>query len=466
MNGAVELNQAGYSTRGYARPLWTAAPQSYGSLWRGDVWLAALGWNLVGYAVLGKGWAYVGLPPIFIGEVLLLLGAIVLFTTPQWQRVLTLSPVWGLLALNVWGAVRTIPYASAYGIDALRDAMIWGYSAFAMIVAALILADPSRLVILLNRFRSFAYAFVIAIPIVWLVTKLLDVPSWPWADVPIAKIKGGDALVHLAGVLAFWAAGLAGRVRLRWILLLCPTLVLVGVSNRAGLLTFLLVLTLCLAFRPRNAPSWRLIATLLAALLIAGVTNFRLELYARDRAVSVDQIVTNVISTVSNSSAGDLDGTKAWRLNWWGDIVDYTVNGKYFWMGKGFGINLADDDGYQGSEWEGRLRSPHNGHMTMLARAGVPGVALWVLVQLSWAIGMLHRHYQARAAADARWAAVFLFLFCYWVAFMANTSFDVFIEGPMGGIWLWTLYGVGLAAMWLYKVDPALLEGHESPARS
>jgi hypothetical protein len=30
---------------------------------------------------------------------------------------------------------------------------------------------------------------------------------------------------------------------------------------------------------------------------------------------------------------------------------------------------------------------------------------------------------------------------------MVNTSFDVFIEGPMGGIWYWTLYGVGLAAL-------------------
>ena len=26
---------------------------------------------------------------------------------------------------------------------------------------------------------------------------------------------------------------------------------------------------------------------------------------------------------------------------------DYTVFGDYFWTGKGFGINLADDDGFQ-----------------------------------------------------------------------------------------------------------------------
>ena len=45
------------------------------------------------------------------------------------------------------------------------------------------------------------------------------------------------------------------------------------------------------------------------------------------------------------------------------------------------------------------------------------------------------------------------------IAFMINAAFDVFLEGPMGGIWFWTIYGVGLAAMWLYKHDPAVLDG-------
>ena len=35
-------------------------------------------------------------------------------------------------------------------------------------------------------------------------------------------------------------------------------------------------------------------------------------------------------------------------------IIDYTVFGDYFWTGKGFGISLADDDGFQGTAWQGR----------------------------------------------------------------------------------------------------------------
>jgi hypothetical protein len=51
-----------------------------------------------------------------------------------------------------------------------------------------------------------------------------------------------------------------------------------------------------------------------------------------------------------------------------------------------------------------------------------------------------------------------LFLLAYWLAFMANASFDVFIEGPMGGIWFWTIFGTGLAALWIQKHFPEALD--------
>ena len=40
---------------------------------------------------------------------------------------------------------------------------------------------------------------------------------------------------------------------------------------------------------------------------------------------------------------------------------------------------------------------------------------------------------------------MFLFLGAYWLAFLINGSFDVYLEGPMGGIWFWTVYGIGVA---------------------
>ena len=53
-----------------------------------------------------------------------------------------------------------------------------------------------------------------------------------------------------------------------------------------------------------------------------------------------------------------------------------------------------------------------------------------------------------------RWASLFLFLGCFWAAFLINASFDVFLEGPMGGIWFWNVYGIGIASLWMYKRQP------------
>ena len=136
-------------------------------------------------------------------------------------------------------------------------------------------------------------------------------------------------------------------------------------------------------------------------------------------------------------------------MQWWTDIVNYTVHGRYFWGGKGYGINLADDDGYQVGD--GTLRSPHNVHMTILARSGVVGIALWAAVQLTLGFAIGWAHLRARRRGDGQWASLFLFLGCYWAAFLINASFDVFLEGPMGGIWFWTVFGTGIACLWMYK---------------
>src|SRR3954466_14342569 len=112
----------------------------------------------------------------------------------------------------------------------------------------------------------------------------------------------------------------------------------------------------------------------------------------KGREVSFSQILNNV-KTMFGADSGErgMESNKDWRLNWWSDVYDYTVRGKYFWTGKGFGINLADDDGYQLFQ-DGSLRSPHSAHVTFLARAGVPGLICWLLACGAWAWAMLRSY--------------------------------------------------------------------------
>ena len=120
--------------------------------------------------------------------------------------------------------------------------------------------------------------------------------------------------------------------------------------------------------------------------------------------------------------------------------------------GKGFGVNLAVSDGFRsGRGQDDGLRSPHNGHMTVLARGGVPALAAVdrappgvvccrrlgagsAPVGPPSTLGGVSPGSLASGSPRCR----------------VNASFDVFIEGPMGGIWLWTVIGVGIAAVRLH----------------
>jgi hypothetical protein len=75
---------------------------------------------------------------------------------------------------------------------------------------------------------------------------------------------------------------------------------------------------------------------------------------------------------------------------------------------------------------------------------GVPGFVFWWVIQAAFAIGLLRSIRSHRRAGDLKFAAVGGWLLAYWVAMMVDTSFDPFLEGPQGGIWFWTVVGLGL----------------------
>jgi hypothetical protein len=187
------------------------------------------------------------------------------------------------------------------------------------------------------------------------------------------------------------------------------------------------------------------------------VVDFHVESEDLRRPVSVGQHVENVTSVFTGGD--NEDETREWRRNWWSDIIDYTVHGPYFWTGKGFGPNIADTDGYQtSSPDETPLRSPHNAHMTILARGGVPELLLWITTLGAWLGAGIRQLMEARRLQDDWWANVFAFLLIYWTMIVVSSSFDVLLEGPVMGIWFWTIHGLGLACFILHRHRVAVLQ--------
>jgi O-antigen ligase len=179
------------------------------------------------------------------------------------------------------------------------------------------------------------------------------------------------------------------------------------------------------------------------------------------RNVSVTQLIAN-LGSITGGDDAQLDASKDWRLSWWTKIYGYTIDGPYLWVGKGFGVNLATDDGFQVDE-EQSLRAPHSAHLEILARAGLPGLALWALLQLAFAAAMLRAAAIARRIKEPVWIPLLGWVFVYWLAALVNGSFDVYLGGPQGGIWFWSMIGLGLALTRMVNERAAAVRDETTP---
>lgn len=93
-------------------------------------YLGLLGLGLGGYAFLGRGFAYLGVPPFYVGELLLSLGLVALLIARGLGRAYRSPLFLPLVAVLLLGVASTVPHLQQYGLTALRDAAIWGYAVF------------------------------------------------------------------------------------------------------------------------------------------------------------------------------------------------------------------------------------------------------------------------------------------------------------------------------------------------
>ena len=451
--GRISRNKHGFDPRQFVRkdtpwmpPVTTAS---------GKVFL--LGWVfiLLGYGVIGRGFANLGFAPFYVGEIVLSVGLLAMLRSGSLGKLFTFPVSKMLGAFVVWSLLMTLPQIPEYGVFALRDGALWGYSLFGLIVASMMVSSPAVFRWILLRYRTFCVVFL---ALAWLMFVVMTSEvakgfKLPGSSVDFFESKGGDLLVHLSGIAAFIAVGMS---RQRWIFvpLLLFNLAILLISKRAGMLAFGAAFILLLVLNP---PKMKLSAIVFACMFSTTailLINPKIDL-GHGRIISVEQLTDNVVSTFDNSASSTLETTKSWRLDWWSDIIGYTFGGRHFLFGKGYGINLATDDGYQ-VLGDDALRSPHNAHMNVLARSGVVGFGLWLAVHLTWFFSLFKACIEARRRSMPNWHGIFAFLLAYWSAFMVNASFDVFLEGPMGGIWLWSVIGFGIGALHLYKTQPEM----------
>ncbi|ALF54786.1 O-antigen polymerase [Nostoc piscinale CENA21] len=411
-----------------------------------DKFLKWYSWVLLGYALCGRGFSYFGVAPAYIGEITLIFGLFALSINKSIPKLLKLPHAWFLIIFMVWCCLNTIPYLPIYGLDAIRDAALWYYIFFAMIVATLLISKPQRFVFMVAQYERFCKIFILLIPFLWLISRTIPLPSLPGAGARIISIKPADTMTHLSGITAFFVgSSLLDIHTLLFTLMFFVNLGVVALnSNRSGTLAFLNAFLLLGIAKYKSSKVWRIITIIILIILLAFIVNP--EFFA--------PIFNKVLSIFVDNN--ERQGTKEYRLEWWTYLIKSTFS-DYFWTGRGFGFNLGAGTGFD-PLGNGAVRSPHNGHITVLSRTGIPGFVLWLIIQLGWAGSILSKYLQCRKKGQTKWSGIFLTLLTYWVASMTVTSFEVIIEGPTGGIWLWTMYGIGLAAMQIYKRYPQLFD--------
>jgi hypothetical protein len=436
----------------------TFKTQDRGALLGGDRYLAFLAIALLGYALMGKGFAYLGFPPLYMGEITFFVGAIVFLRSGVLAASVATLPGVMLVALMVWVVARTIPFVSEYGFDALRDSTVVMYGGFAFIVIGLLLEDARRI----NTVLRYYNILVVSLPAIlvgfcFTVYGAEYIPSF-FGPVGIVYQTTSAVGTHVAGTMIFVLIGYR-RASFLWFLVWLATLTVVAATNRGATLAALgpIVFAMLMLGRLRLLATIVLALTCIFAVLLAIESTFIKDWPVAEggaqRIVSAHQIIQNAQSIVGDSGEENVEGTKKWRLDWWDTIIQDTFYGPHFWTGRGFGLNLADADGHQGADDGSPTRSPHNVNMTLLARAGVPGLVLWSVVLISWYTMMLRAMLVARTRGHKQWADLFLFVICYATSILINALFDVTLEGPMQGIWFWCLFGFGIGSAMIYRVQ-------------
>ena len=431
---------------------------------------------LFGYAFFGRSFAYLGVPPLYVGEAALAVGVIAVLSQRGIGVALRSPVVWLWLALATWCAVRTVPYVGTYGMDALRDAALPGYGAFALFVAML-LERAGSVSTVFQSYGRWLPLFTLWAPTSWAVSTLGgdNVPRLPGTTVPVLEFNPSCAAVHLAGVGAFLLLGLHPRdvgpgkhtrrsEMAQWILWFLGVS-LVATWTRGGALAVLVSIVVVLVARPSAGRKLAFVGVVaLMTTLTFAAFDLSFDTGSYRGRISPQEVVANLTSIFRPdvSDQANREGNRTWRLEWWNKILGYTVYGDRFWVGKGFGINLADDDGFQVTR-DHSLRSPHNGHLTFLARGGVPAGFLWVVLQCTFGLSLLRAFFRARRVGNEWWQRIDIWILAYWLAFLVNAAFDVFLEGPQGGIWFWSLFGFGIAAV---EAQRRLFSSTSLPPRS
>ena len=384
------------------------------------------------YAFFNKGIAY-----SYLAEIFLLTGIILIFLNRKNIEIFTEKKQLILLSLIIVSSLYLFFYLFKFNaFNVFRDSLAFQYAWFAIIIYflkeekefiwnSLIQIYQWVPLILLLNFFLFYYIFL----------NLPPINIFGGQHILLYKNgdKGLQLLISTILMILFTDRYSRGWLIINTILILINLLILLAFT-RSGSLAYIAGI-FCFFFFSKTSlitTGLRKVLKYIPILLIVVIAIFasiEIQGDAQGRTISLSQITDNFSSIVSSDIDGSLTDNKVWRLVWWAKLLNESFTIEHFFIGKGLGMSLAGNDLTSVDE---NLRSPHNFHLTIIARFGYIIFFIWIY----WLFLLFKPLFKKQLSGKM------LGLTCIFLAFIINGSFDVFFEGPMGAFPFWTLVGL------------------------
>jgi hypothetical protein len=259
-----------------------------------------------------------------------------------------------------------------------------------------------------------------------------------FGEIPLLLYKYGDMGVHLLIATLLLIGGWIQLPR-KWyylnLVLIVLLFLIVASYNRAGMLAYLVGLVTFLfihrkKFSKEAIGSYIKLSPFFIVLALGLYMNANVEENFQGRKLGLEQLQQNITSIISQPDEGSLADNKVWRLAWWYKLGTDALQPKNAIVGQGLGVNLASISDVKVDN--DNLRSPHNFHLNILARFGFIILGIWLY--------FIWLHLKRIRASEKNEFNVTVLIFI--LAFLINSTFDVYLEGPMGAFPFWTWLGI------------------------
>lgn len=417
---------------------------------------------LAAITIFGKGPTYLGIPPVFLGEVTLFVCLV--WMVNSWSvwglpsRMFTVTT--GLIALFViYGFVHMLSDIPRYGLLSVRDSACWYYALFFFIG----LQITSNRLIANKVWRWLQYFWIAAL--IWNTLPygirnfiISSGPKIYWRNTPLLLGSGSENLqqMFMGAVIIMLGIKNLKPMKIQIIgIALEFTLVFTAIYNvlrsnprgvKIAILTPIIIAIPATIFSRRGIwPQSRWFVILCVSTILLLSIAIASGPSGINRYISKNTRLSR-FSNLATPEGAFTRGTARWRWLWWQNILE-ELHRENPVTGLGFGLSLSIYTPMVSDELKYPVRSPHNFNVTILSRMGYFGAGVWAFI-LVLGIGSLllcirkgrlgnNRYTLERHKELIFW---FIFISCTWL----NASFNVLMEGPVLGIWFWFALGFAL----------------------